>query len=159
MKSALAKPLADQELGVLLWSMGKTIRSMSDCLARLYMNTVLARRDALLEFASSRIPPECLPRIRSLPIDRTAIFGPQVAGTVGQANAKAVTDQFLALANSRPPSGGKQARQQPKKKLPPPPRRQSPAKRRSDHSSEFKKPKFSKKGAPKGQSKGAGHPQ
>ena len=155
---ALPRHLSSEESTSLLWAMGRSIESMSHCLGRLYFNVILARRDAHLECASARIPPECIPRIRALPI-QDVLFGPQVAGTVGQANATAVTDQFLALAKSRPGrapprhqnSGGS-------KRSAPPARHSSPKRQKPSGQSSRKQHRSSKKGS-KGQSKGTGHPQ
>ena len=92
------KTMSDRDLRVLLWFMSKTVRSLSDCLARLFFNSILARRDAFLGNASSRLSPETLNRIRALPFDSHSVFGPQVASAVNQANSRAITDQFLSLS-------------------------------------------------------------
>ena len=155
---ALLRHLSPEENKTLLWSMGRSISSLSDCLARLYMNLVLARRDAHLESASSRIPPDCIPRIRALPLHQDVLFGPQVASTVGHANATAVTDQFLALAKSRPSSASTRPFRNDRKRSAPKSKHSSP-KRPRHASSSTRKPFPKKTSNSKGQSKGAGHPQ
>ena len=158
-KGSLSRPLSDVDHQTLVWSLGRSIESMADCLGRLYFNIILARRDAYLAKASARIPPNCLPRIRALPLDQVAIFGPQVAGTVAQANATAVTDQFLSLPRSRPShQQAKQPSRAHKRKAPyfhssPPasPKRSKPSSR--------PRPKKDSRKSSKGPQKGTGHPQ
>ena len=157
---ALPRRLSTEDSTSLLWAMGRSIEAISDCLARLLWNVILARRDAHLEHASARIPPDCIPRIRALPV-QDVLFGPQVAATVGHANATAVTDQFLALAKSRPTGNqSRQSRNSGTKRSAPPARHSSPKKPKSGGHSSKKPSNFQKKNSSsKGHSKGTGHPQ
>ena len=158
-KNALPRHLSEEESTSLLWAMGRSIQSLSDCLGRLYWNIILARRDGHLEHASARIPPDCIPRIRALPVQE-ALFGPQVAATVGQANATAVTDQFLALAKARPTNiPSRQSHNRGSKRSAPPPRLPSPKRPRSNNYSRKSSRGPKKNSSSKGHSKGTGHPQ
>ena len=116
--------LTQDQASALLLASSSCVKATLHALSRAYMNTILARRDALLSKARARIPSAEKDALRSLPLDPAGLLGP-----------KALLSPAL-----RPPSESNAALLEVAKALksasprkPPPPRRgpSTPSRKRS----------------------------
>ena len=96
-----------EDLFLLLSSIGSCVSSLASGLASSYTNVVLARRDAWL--GKSNIPPPVRSALRVLPLS-DSLFGPQVGEIVHQASERARDSAFLKPPRAPAPfSQGPQA--------------------------------------------------
>ena len=90
-----------EELFLMLSSLGQCVSSLASGIATSYTNGVLARREAVL--VKSSIPPHMRSSLRVLPLS-DSLFGPQVSEMVHQASGRARDSAFLRPLEPRPPS-------------------------------------------------------
>ena len=105
--SAEGGGVRQENLFLLLSSLGHCVSSLASGLASSYANVVLARRDAWL--SKSTIPPQVRNSFRVLPLS-DSLFGPQVSEMVHQASERARDSAFLKPPRVQVPfSQGSQA--------------------------------------------------
>ena len=90
-----------EELFLMLSSLGQCVSSLASGLAASYTNVVLARREAVL--VKSSIPPQMRNSLRVLPL-ADSLFGPQVSEMVHQASERARDSAFLRPPRAPAPS-------------------------------------------------------
>ena len=96
-----------EDLFLLLSSLGQCVSSLASGLSASYTNVVLARRDAHL--GGSTIPPQVRGSLRILPLS-DSLFGPQVSEMIHQASERARDLAFLRPPRAPAPfSQGSQA--------------------------------------------------
>ena len=96
-----------EDLFLLLSSLGQCVSSLASGLSASYTNVVLARRDAYL--GGSTISPQVRGSLRILPLS-DSLFGPQVSEMIHQASERARDSAFLRPPRAPAPfSRGSQA--------------------------------------------------
>ena len=85
--------VSKETLFLTLSSLGRCSANLADSLSRVYANSVLLRRDAVL--SKSLIPGEAQPRFRALPLHVSDLFGPQVKDLFREVSESARDSAFL----------------------------------------------------------------
>ena len=133
--------LSEDQKSALLLASAKCVKANMHLISRSYFNTILARRDALLAKAKSRVPSAEKDSLRALPLDPAGLLGPKALLSPSLRPLSESNTVLMELAKAL-------------KTRNPPPTKQTPSKKRTFSESskgkaggdrDSKKPKFSGK--------------
>ena len=163
-RGVYVQTLSSQQREALLLASSSCLRATLTCLARSHANVVLARRDAVLAKAKSRLPSAEKDTLRALPLDGSALFGKGVTDSPflqpPSETCLAMREVAKALAPKKQAGGQNPNHQRgQKRRFHTNPNEKSPSKKKKvfgKSASQGKKPSAS---ATKPKSKSGPHPQ